>query len=163
MDIKIIKDLMLRFDKSDITKLKLKQEDITLELEKSVETNYTNDRPTHVETFPFRSESVEGREITDDYTKNSSESADKRNENKLIGDTINSPMVGTFYQSPSPDTDAFIKVGDTVKAGDALCVIEAMKIMNKIEAEFDCKINKILVKDGHAIEYDMPLFEVEKI
>jgi acetyl-CoA carboxylase biotin carboxyl carrier protein len=81
----------------------------------------------------------------------------------ISGDTINSPMVGTYYAAPSPDSSPFVKVGDTVKKGQAIAVLEAMKIMNELEAEFDCKILDILVIDGQAVEYDMPLFVVEKL
>ena len=77
-------------------------------------------------------------------------------------DIITSPMVGTYYQSPSPDAACYIKVGDKVSKGSTLAIIEAMKIMNEIEAEFDCTIVEILVKDGQVIEYDTPLFRIEK-
>ena len=82
---------------------------------------------------------------------------------ELDGDKILSPMVGTFYASPSPDSPSFVKVGDTISKGQPLAILEAMKIMNEIEAEFNCKIIKVLVEDGQAVEYDMPLFLVEKI
>jgi acetyl-CoA carboxylase biotin carboxyl carrier protein len=72
-------------------------------------------------------------------------------------------MVGTFYRAPSPDSPPFVKEGDKVSKGQTLCIIEAMKIFNEIEAEFDCKILEILVEDGQPIEYDMPLFLVEKL
>ena len=72
-------------------------------------------------------------------------------------------MVGTFYRSPSPDSPPFVNVGDTVRKGQTLCILEAMKIMNELEAEFDCKILDILVEDGQPVEYDMPLFLVEKV
>ena len=72
-------------------------------------------------------------------------------------------MVGTFYASPSPESPAFVSVGDTVRKGQTLCILEAMKIMNEVEAEFDCKILEILVKDGAPVEYDMPIFVVEKL
>ncbi len=81
----------------------------------------------------------------------------------ISGDTIDSPMVGTYYSAPSPDSAPFVKVGDTIKKGQAVAVLEAMKIMNELEAEFDCKVVEILVQDGQAVEYDMPLFVVEKI
>lgn len=81
----------------------------------------------------------------------------------LSGDIITSPMVGTYYAAPSPDSPVFVKVGDTVSKGQVLCILEAMKIMNELEAEYDCKILEVLVKDGQAVEYDMPLFRVEKI
>jgi acetyl-CoA carboxylase biotin carboxyl carrier protein len=80
-----------------------------------------------------------------------------------LGTTINSPMVGTFYKAPSPDASPFVKVGDTIRKGQPLCILEAMKIMNEIDAEFDCKILKILVDDSQAVEFDTPIFEVEKI
>jgi acetyl-CoA carboxylase biotin carboxyl carrier protein len=79
------------------------------------------------------------------------------------GDMIVSPMVGTFYASPSPDSAPFVKVGDRVKKGQVIAVLEAMKIMNELEAEFDCKIVSVLVSDAQAVEYDMPLFAVEKL
>lgn len=79
------------------------------------------------------------------------------------GEAITSPMVGTFYQSPSPDSPAFVKAGDTVRKGQTLAIIEAMKIMNELEAEFDCKIVEVLVEDGQVIEYDTPLFRIEKV
>lgn len=82
---------------------------------------------------------------------------------EISGDLILSPMVGTFYASPSPDSPAFVKKGDSVKKGQVLAILEAMKIMNELEAEFDCKILDVLVSDGQAVEYDMPLFVVEKI
>jgi oxaloacetate decarboxylase alpha subunit len=74
---------------------------------------------------------------------------------------VTSPMVGTFYASPSPDADAFVKVGDEVKAGDPLCIVEAMKLMNELPADEDCVIREILVKDGDMVEYGTVLFYVE--
>jgi len=81
----------------------------------------------------------------------------------ISGDAILSPMVGTFYSSPSPDSAAFVKVGDRVKKGQVVAILEAMKIMNELEAEFDCEILEILKSDGQAVEYDMPLYAVKKL
>ncbi len=72
-------------------------------------------------------------------------------------------MVGTFYAAPAPGAEAFVKVGTVVKKGQAVGIIEAMKIMNEIEAEFDCRIVDILLEDGQPVEFDMPLFAVEKV
>ena len=77
------------------------------------------------------------------------------------GPSITSPMVGTFYRSPSPDADAFVKEGDTVTAGQTVCIIEAMKIMNEIEAEVSGRISKVLVENGSPVEYNTPLFLIE--
>lgn len=75
--------------------------------------------------------------------------------------TIKSPMIGTFYRSPSPDKDAFVKVGDEIAPGDVLCIVEAMKLFNEIESEVSGKIVKVLVDDQTPIEYDQPLFLVD--
>ncbi len=75
--------------------------------------------------------------------------------------TIKSPMIGTFYRTPSPDQDAFVKVGDTIQPGDVLCIVEAMKLFNEIESEVSGKIVKILADDKTPIEYDQPLFLVD--
>ena len=77
------------------------------------------------------------------------------------GDEILSPMPGTFYIAPSPDDPPFVKEGDSIKKGDTLCIIEAMKIMNEIEAEDKGVIQKILVENGQAIEFNQPLFIIE--
>jgi acetyl-CoA carboxylase biotin carboxyl carrier protein len=72
-----------------------------------------------------------------------------------------SPIVGTFYQSSSPDAPPFVAVNDTIKKGDVLCIIEAMKLMNEIEAEVSGTIVEILVENGQAVEYDQPLFRIK--
>jgi len=77
------------------------------------------------------------------------------------GKTINSPMVGTFYRASSPDSSAFVEVGTTVSKGDTICIIEAMKMFNQIEAEIDGTIKEILVENGQPVEYDQPLFVIE--
>ena len=76
------------------------------------------------------------------------------------GNTIKSPMVGTFYLAASPDSAPFVKVGSTVQVGDTLCIIEAMKIMNPIEAEVSGTVSAILADNGHPVEYEQPLFVI---
>ena len=73
------------------------------------------------------------------------------------GHTVNSPMVGTFYRSPSPSAPSFIEVGSSVKAGDVICIVEAMKMMNQIEADKSGVIEAILVEDGQPVEFDQPI------
>ena len=77
------------------------------------------------------------------------------------GNIVKSPMVGTFYAKPSPDSDVYVTVGQKVKKGDVLCIIEAMKLMNEIESEFDGEIVEILVKDEEPVEYGKPLFVIK--
>lgn len=78
------------------------------------------------------------------------------------GDLIESPIVGTFYRSPSPDSPAFVEEGSVVKEGETLCILEAMKVMNELEADYDCKVVEILVENGQMVEYGTPLFRVER-
>ncbi|ROV61134.1 acetyl-CoA carboxylase biotin carboxyl carrier protein [Vibrio ponticus] len=77
------------------------------------------------------------------------------------GHQVLSPMVGTFYRSPSPDAKSFIEVGQSVKAGDTLCIVEAMKMMNQIEADKSGVVTAILVEDGQPVEFDQPLVVIE--
>jgi len=85
--------------------------------------------------------------------------AEPSDDDKYI--TVKSPMIGTFYRKPSPDKDTFVNVGDSIKSGDVLCVIEAMKLFNEIESELSGKIVKVLVDDSTPVEYDQPLFLVD--
>jgi acetyl-CoA carboxylase biotin carboxyl carrier protein len=80
---------------------------------------------------------------------------------KLTGHIVRSPMVGTFYRSPSPGAKAFVEVGQRVEAGDTLCIIEAMKILNQIEADKAGVIAKVLVENAQPVEYNQPLFVIE--
>ena len=89
-----------------------------------------------------------------DSTKNK-----KQKEESL--ETITSPMVGTFYASDAPDKPAYVKVGDKIHKGQVVCIVEAMKLMNEIECEFDGEIAEILVKDGEMVEYGKPLFKIK--
>ena len=75
---------------------------------------------------------------------------------------IKSPMVGTFYSKPSPNANSYVEIGQKVKKGDVLCIVEAMKLMNEIESEFDGEIKEILVQDGETVEYGKPLFKIKK-
>jgi acetyl-CoA carboxylase biotin carboxyl carrier protein len=76
---------------------------------------------------------------------------------------IKSPMVGTFYRAPAPDAEPYVHVGSVVQKGQVLCIIEAMKLLNEIEAEFSCRIVEILVENAQPVEYNQPLFRVEKM
>ncbi len=75
---------------------------------------------------------------------------------------IKSPIVGTFYRAPSPDSPVYVEEGKSIKKGDPLCILEAMKMMNTLECEFDCTIQKILVHNGDLVEFEQPLFLVRK-
>lgn len=79
------------------------------------------------------------------------------------GETINSPIVGTFYRAASPDSPPFVEVGQVVEKGQVLCLVEAMKLFNEIEADFRCKIVKICQENAHPIEFGQPLFVIERV
>lgn len=79
------------------------------------------------------------------------------------GDTVNSPIVGTFYAAPGPEAEPYVTVGQVVEKGQVLCIVEAMKLMNEIEAEFKCKIVKICKDNAQAVEYGDPLFVIQKL
>jgi acetyl-CoA carboxylase biotin carboxyl carrier protein len=154
MEFKDIKELIRVFDKSDLNKLKIKDG----EFEISMQTGFDGGSVVTTTAAPI-AQPVQAAPapVAANNNVTTEEPA------PISGLTINSPMIGTFYASPSPESAPFVKVGDTVKAGQALCILEAMKIMNEVEAEFDCKIVKVLVEDSSPVEYDMPLFVVEKI
>ncbi len=78
-------------------------------------------------------------------------------------ETINSPIVGSFYSKPSPEADNFVKVGDVVEAGQTVCLVEAMKLFNEIEAEFKCRIIEVFKDDAAPVEFGEPLFKVERL
>lgn len=87
------------------------------------------------------------------------QSAEK--EEALTGNLVKSPLVGTFYNAPSPDAEPFVKVGDTVKKGQVLGIVEAMKLMNEIESEFEGTVEKILASNEEVVEYGQPLFVIK--
>lgn len=97
---------------------------------------------------------VENAKIVENNT-----TVEEKNETKEKGNIVKSPMVGTFYSKPSPKAEPYVEVGKKVKKGDVLCIIEAMKLMNEIESEFDGEITEILVEDGEIVEYGKPLFK----
>lgn len=79
------------------------------------------------------------------------------------GETVNSPIVGSFYRAPAPDAAPYVEVGQVVEKGQVLCIVEAMKLMNEIEAEFRCKIVKICKENAQAVEFGDPLFVIERV
>ena len=97
---------------------------------------------------------VENKEVKTEE----SESTKLSDEN--TGNIVKSPMVGTFYIKPNPSAEPYVEVGKRVKKGDVLCIVEAMKLMNEIESEFDGEVAEILVKDGEAVEYATPLVRI---
>lgn len=144
-----IKELIDMFAQANIGKIKIKEGDFEISLEK---------QGTVVECAPIPA-AMPHAAPTPINVNVVNEAQPVKNSHP----TITSPMVGTFYQAPSPGAAPFVKVGQTVRKGDTICIIEAMKIMNEIEAEFDCKIVSALVEDGQPVEFGTELFAVEKL
>ena len=147
-----IKDLISFLDeKASINRLKIKDKDFELEIKKE-------DAACANATI-----SAQAPACTPAPSVNVVLSEKPATNKTAAGDTINSPMVGTFYKAPSPGASPFVSVGQAVRKGECVGIIEAMKIMNEIEAEFDCRIVKVLVDDGQPVEYGMAIYEVEKL
>ncbi len=149
-----IKELISIFDESDLTRLKINDKEFTITLEKGVLASAaTVAAPVVQAAAPAVSApAVQEAPVSEEKSAPASDAL-----------TIDSPMVGTFYVAPSPGAPAFVKIGDKVSKGQTIGIVEAMKIMNEIEAEFDCVIKNRLVEDGQPVEYGTPLFEVEKL
>ena len=148
MNIKDIKELLEAFDNSKTNVLEFETEEFRIYLDKGASTFQV--AQTLPQTVQAPQEPIVQR-------------VEAKPECEVEGELITSPMVGTFYQAPSPDSPPYVRVGDKVKKGDTLCIIEAMKIMNELEAEFDCEILEVLVEDGQPVEFDTPLFRVKKL
>ncbi len=147
MDYKDFKKILDAFDKSKTNILELETEDFRIYLDKSV-------------AAPSASQQIiQTPQIQEPVVQK----IEAKPECEVEGEIISSPMVGTFYQAPSPDSPPYVRVGDKIKKGQTLCIIEAMKIMNELEAEFDMEIMEILVEDGEPVEFDTPLFRVKRL
>ena len=147
MDIKEIKQLMEAFAKNGLTKLELSQGDFSIKLKKETTEVKVVQSP---ETIAAPVVSMPQPEI--------SENQNDGDENLIY---ITSPIIGTFYRAPSPDSDPYVEVGSRVKKGDVLCIVEAMKIMNEIESEYDGVIVKIFPKNAESVEYGQKLFALK--
>ncbi len=158
MEQKDLRDLIRLFDKSSITELSIREGEFSIKLKKQSFNVETPVKQTPIAETQPQQTSPQPQQISATPAQEAPQPKEAEN---IV--TINSPMVGTFYRAPSPDAAPFVNVGDTVRKGQTIAIIEAMKIMNELEAEFDCKILEILVENGQPVEYDMPLFRVEKL
>jgi acetyl-CoA carboxylase biotin carboxyl carrier protein len=156
MDLKLVKNILKLIEDSEVNEVSLEEGDFKISVKKH---SYSAPAPVQYQlpqqaAAPAPASAPAASAQPAASAASSSDSAD--------GDVVKSPIVGTYYEAPSPDADPFIKAGDKVAKGQTLCIIEAMKIMNEIEAEFSGTIQKILVKNGQAVEYDQPMFVIKK-
>ncbi|WP_185849334.1 acetyl-CoA carboxylase biotin carboxyl carrier protein [Blattabacterium cuenoti] len=154
MDLKKIKSLIQFISDSNIDEIRIKIENTEIYMKNRalIKNQERSWKPTHPKKkIPSSSSSFSVSDFNDRFYKE-----EKKNKNQYL--TIKSPMIGTFYRKPHPDQEPFVKVGDQIKIGTKVCVIEAMKLFNDIESEVDGKLIKILVEDASPVDYDQPLF-----
>lgn len=145
MNLKEIKEILLTIDKTNLTYVNLKEKDFALEVSKS---QNTKDEILLTDSITNKSDFVE--------TINSIAVSDDIH-------LIKTPIMGTYYESPSPESSSFVRVGDKVSKGDTLCIIEAMKLMNEINSDVDGEIVEVLLKNEDLVEYNQPLFKIKTI
>lgn len=154
MDIKQIQELIKFVSKSGVNEVSIEQKEFKITIK-------TNQPPTFVnagvQNVPQQMAPVQSLSPISDLVLPETPAVDDTS--KLI--TIKSPMIGTFYRSASPEKPLFVNVGDEIKTGQVICIIEAMKLFNEIESEVSGKIVKILMDNSSPVEYDQPLFLVE--
>lgn len=153
MNLKEIFELMEKFDKSGLSELKVTNAEGGVTLKKG------GDAPVfHPGAFPMQAFAAPAASAAAPAAAGAAPAAAKAG-----GEVLTSPLVGTFYRAASPDAPAFVEVGSKVKKGQPLCILEAMKMMNKFEADFDLEVVAVLVENGQMCEFGTPLFEVKKI
>ena len=163
MDIKDIQNLIKFVSKAEVSEVKYKTKDFEITIKTPLGGNEVvySQQPAMYQNAPQQISSAPAPVAAASAAAPvvASPEASAADDSKLI--TIKSPMIGTFYRKPAPDKDIFVNVGDEVKEGKVVCVIEAMKLFNQIESEVSGKIVKVLVEDATPVEYDQPLFLVD--
>ena len=155
MDLRKIKKLMELLEESGIAEIEVKEGEESIKLSRNISST-TNMQVPQVIQQPIQTSQPSTNQQTSNMGTNA---VDDLKEEKC--NTVNSPMVGTFYASASPESKPFVTIGQSVKKGDTLCILEAMKMMNQVQAESDGKIVEILVDNAEPVEFDQPLFVLE--
>jgi len=157
MDIKEVQNLIRFVSKSEVAEVNLKLKDFEIKIKNLGGQTVTYAPQQMLQAPMMHAPQVAAPVNTTSETASPSTEADENS--KYI--TIKSPMIGTFYRSSGPGKDPFVSVGNSISIGNTICIIEAMKLFNEIEAEVSGKIVKILVDDASPVEYDQPLFLVD--
>ena len=145
MDIRKIKTLIEMLEESNLNEIEVSQGDESVRISKGKDpVDYIDNN--QINTSISSQEKVS---INEDDTR------------KFVGNQVKAPLVGTFYRKPSPDSDPFVKVGDIVKKGQVLCIIEAMKMMNEIKSEFDGEVSSIVIEDGQPVEFGQTIIVIQ--
>jgi acetyl-CoA carboxylase biotin carboxyl carrier protein len=156
MDIKDLKLLVKMITETDITEFELDNSEEKIVIRRGPKTEYINVAAPAAQMFSA-AQQVAAPAATAVTAPVAGVSAVE------AGETINSPIVGSFYRAPAPDAAPYVEIGQVVEKGQVLCIVEAMKLMNEIEAEFRCKIVKICKENAQAVEFGDPLFVIERV
>ena len=160
MDIRKVKKLIEMLEESNLNEIEIKEGEEAVKLVKSnpIPGNFISSAPAIIseptQQSPITKPSAPSSEET--VTQEISQTSDVLES----GNKMNSPMVGTFYSAPNPESEPFVKVGDQINEGDVLCIIEAMKMMNEVKSEFSGTVKQILVDNAEPVEFDQTLFVI---
>lgn len=145
-----IKELMAHLSNCNLESISIKEGDFELNIKAPNPVNYTAVVPQPVmQTAPILE------------TAQTVSANEEKQEKAADGNIVKSPIVGTFYSSPAPDKDPFVKVGSRVKKGDTLFIIESMKLMNEVQSDFDGEVTEIMLTDGTGVEYNQPIMVIK--
>ena len=145
MDIRKIKTLIEMLEESNLNEIEVSQGDESVRISKGKDP----------------ADYIENNQINTSISSQEKVSINEDNTRKFVGNQVKAPLVGTFYRKPSPDSDPFVKVGDIVKKGQVLCIIEAMKMMNEIKSEFDGEVSSIEIEDGQPVEFGQTIIVIQ--
>ena len=145
MDIRKIKTLIEMLEESNLNEIEVSQGDESVRISKG--------------KYPL--DYIENNQINTSISSQEKVSKNEDETRKFVGNQVKAPLVGTFYRKPSPDSDPFVKVGDIVKKGQVLCIIEAMKMMNEIKSEFDGEVSSIEIEDGQPVEFGQTIIVIQ--
>jgi len=158
MDLKEIQNLIKFVARSGASEVKLEMEDIKITIKTGSDKTETSFYQQVMPTQDSTTQNVQSSLPVQVIQKTQDEEIRDEESKYLV---IKSPIIGTFYRKPSPDKPMFVNIGDTINAGDTVCIIEAMKLFNEVESEISGKIVKILVEESSPVEFDQPLFLVD--
>ena len=145
MDIRKIKTLIEMLEESNLNEIEVSQGDESVRISKGKD--------------PL--DYIKNNQINTSISSQEKVSKNEDETRKFVGNQVKAPLVGTFYRKPSPDSDPFVKVGDIVKKGQVLCIIEAMKMMNEIKSEFDGEVSSIEIEDGQPVEFGQTIIVIQ--
>lgn len=161
MDLKLVKKLLDLISESEVDEVSIEEGDFKIKVKKTSDTPSPAPLQYQIPQQPQAPQSPPQAAAPAQEHAGENQ-AEKPASDKPDGEVVKSPIVGTYYEAPSPDSDPFLKVGDHIDAGQTLCIVEAMKIMNEIDAEFSGTVQKILVSNASPVEFDQPLFIIKK-